>query len=279
MYFLDALKVVKRRWYIVLVGALLTAAAAGVAIKVVPTSYQASGQMVLLLPPEAVEEGKTVNPFINLQAGLTVAATLIASNVSTMDEHEEMKARGFPSEYAVGLNPGAGPLLQVTVTDTDPKTVNATRDEVMRRLNSELKLIQAADKLPERQVIHSREYSVSAQPEVLRGSKLRALAVIGGVGITLTLVVAFALDRFLLRRSTTRRRAGKQKDGGGDPPVSLRNAASDRPRSARHSRLGLEPANARLTTKDEAELPRPRAVNDGSRSPSRRNEISDGRHG
>ena len=53
MYLVDALNVMVRRWYVVLAGVVFLAAGAALVIKFVPTTYQASGQMVLLLPPGA----------------------------------------------------------------------------------------------------------------------------------------------------------------------------------------------------------------------------------
>ena len=57
MYFSDALKVVLRRWRIVVVGFVLMVGAGLFAINVVPTGHQASGQVLLLPPVEPTPVG------------------------------------------------------------------------------------------------------------------------------------------------------------------------------------------------------------------------------
>src|SRR5690349_6583567 len=102
MYFKDFIAVLLRRWRVVLVGAIVTMLAGIGAIFVVPTNYQATGQMLLLLPPQAA--GTTpINPYLNLDPGLTVAASLIAATVSSDATQKEMEAAGFRSKYSIAL--------------------------------------------------------------------------------------------------------------------------------------------------------------------------------
>ena len=72
-----------------------------------------------------------------------------------------------------------------------------TRDEVIRRLRGELLRMQSEVGAPSRQLINMSINSAPEQADPLPGSKIRALAVIGGVGIFLTLFVAFTRDRML----------------------------------------------------------------------------------
>lgn len=91
MYLVDALNVLIRRWYVVLAGVLVLAGGAAAVVTYVPTEHQSSGQMVLLLPPSASGTEKPVNPYLNLQAGLTTAASLVSGAASTKDVEKEMK--------------------------------------------------------------------------------------------------------------------------------------------------------------------------------------------
>lgn len=209
MYFTDVLQALKRRWRVLVVGAVLIAIAAGGAIKFVPTQYEASGQMLLLLPADATGVTTPTNPYINLQSGLVTTASLIASNVSTKDTQRAMKAAGYTSEYAVALSPEGGPLLLITADDTDPKRATATRNEVIKRLTAEIARIQTTENVPPQQLIHPRTFSVTKSGEALPGSKIRALAVIGAGGIILTLIIALAIDRF--RGSDKRRRPSRKE--------------------------------------------------------------------
>jgi hypothetical protein len=197
MDFIDSLRVLGRRWRILLVGAALTLLAAGGAIILVPTNYQSAAQVVLLLPPRASSSKIPTNPYLNLDPGLTLTASLIASSLTTKAAERSVEDAGYTSDYTIGVTPDTGPLLEVSAEDTDPIMAVKTRDEVIRRLRGELLRMQSEAGAPSRQVISMSINSAPQQADPLPGSKIRALAAIGGVGIFLTLVVAFTRDRKL----------------------------------------------------------------------------------
>lgn len=223
MYLIDALSVLVRRWYIVLAGVLALVGGAAAVIAYVPTTYQSSGQMVLLLPPGASGTEEPVNPYLNLQDGLTTAASLVAGAASTKDVQKEMEQAGFDSEYAVAVVPGTGPLISVTAKDSDGTKATATRDAMMVWIDNELRRIQDEVGVPRAQYMVATRSSVSRAPEALPGSKLRALAAVGAVIGLLTLVLTFGMDRLLVRRAA--RRAAAR----GDAPSPAPSSALDMP--------------------------------------------------
>jgi hypothetical protein len=194
MYFTDAVKVLLRRWYVLLVGLLLTGGAAvGVAL-VVPTNYEASGNVLFLLPPDAGDQ--PVNPYLNVPQGLTMSASIVGGVLSTPEMQRDIFDAGSTSEYAVGQEPGTGiPMLYITAADTDPAMAVKTVAEVIRRVDTELERMQTAAGAPSDQRMVTQPFSVTAQAEVVRGAKIRAVAVVGAVGAVLTVLAAFALDR------------------------------------------------------------------------------------
>jgi hypothetical protein len=202
--FIEALRVMRRRWLVTLIGFLLTVSGGLAAVLLVPTNHQASGQLVLLLPPDAVPANGKTNPFLNLDTGLTFAGSLIISSVTTKQTERDMAAAGFTSDYSVAITPGAGPVLTVTVEDDSADRALATRSEVIRRLEVELDQLQPTSRVPRNQLITALPNAVSTVAEPLPGNKLRALAVIGVVGLALTLVVVFLRDRRLRVRAARR---------------------------------------------------------------------------
>ena len=50
---------------------------------------------MLLLPADATGAATPTNPFLNLQPGLTITASLIAGAVSTKETQRDMVATGF----------------------------------------------------------------------------------------------------------------------------------------------------------------------------------------
>ncbi|MEO5853280.1 MAG: hypothetical protein ABIQ15_12275 [Nocardioides sp.] len=218
MYFSDAIGVLLRRWYVVVVGLLLVAGGVAAALVLVPTQYQATAHVLLLLPSQSTGVRNPTNPYLNLQPGLTTTATLIASELGTKSAQRTVAEGGFDSSFAVGVAPDTGPLFVITVEDTDPAMAVATREEVVRQLDVQLSTMQNDMDVPSTQVIFARRNDPPGGAEVLPGSKIRAAAGIVGLGVALTVVAAFLVDR-LARRRASRRQAEDPSSGGADPEV------------------------------------------------------------
>jgi hypothetical protein len=219
VYLVDALTVLVRRWYNVLAGVLVLAGGAAVVVKYVPTTYQASGQMVLLLPPGASGTERPISPWLNLQNGLTTAASLVSGAASTKDVEKEMKDQGHDADYAIAVVPGAGPVISITAKDSNPALATATRDALMAWVDRELRRIQDEVDVPQAQYISATRSSVSSTAEALPGSKLRALAALGAVVGLLTLALTFGIDRLLARRAA-RRASRRVADGSAEDASS-----------------------------------------------------------
>ncbi len=127
MYFSDAARVLLRRWLVVVVGLVLTLGAGIAAVGSVDTRFQASGQVLLLPPSAPAIEGDPVNPYLNLPSALTFSASLIASTVTNLDSVKTLQAAGFNSPYSASVVPGTGPLIVITVEDTDPGAADLDR--------------------------------------------------------------------------------------------------------------------------------------------------------
>jgi hypothetical protein len=229
MYLSDVMGVLLRRWYILLVGLFVMGAATGV-VREMPTNYQASGNVLLLLPP-ASAGGTPVNPYLNVQQGLVVVSSIIGGVVTTPEAARSVYAAGFTSEYSVTQTPGTGiPLLTVSAEDTDGDRAVATVREVIRRINAQLAQMQADVNAPAAQTMYSREFSVTTTPEKVNGDKIRALAVaVASIGL-LTLLSAFGVDRYLRNRKPKKRaaaRASGGSTGSGDVTVESAPPAQD----------------------------------------------------
>lgn len=210
MYFTEALAVLLRRWYVVLLCGLAVVGGLFLAVNEVPTQYQASGEVLLLLPPAATGKGTPSNPYLNLQPGLTTMATITASELNSKPVHREVVEAGFTSDYAIGVSPDTGPLLLVTVKDIDPEEAAATREEVIRRVTQQLDTLQQGLDVPETQRVYSRRSDSSRPAEAVPGAKIRAGAVIGGGGVVATILIVFLVDR--IARRFRRRRTDEQPD-------------------------------------------------------------------
>lgn len=196
MYALDAIKILFRRWYVIVIGLVLAGGMAWAAVVIVPTQYQASANTIFLLSPNVTGVETPTNPYLILDSALTTTAELVASIVTSAEVKDEMAVDGFTSDFSVAVSPErAAPLLFVTAVDINPLTVVNTVYEVIRRIELELARIQEDVGSPADQAIESVTFSASDEAEVLEGSGLRTLLAIGVIGVIATVLAAFGVDR------------------------------------------------------------------------------------
>lgn len=196
MYALDAIKVLVRRWYVIVIGLVLAGGTAWAAVAIVPTQYQASANTIFLLSPNVTGVETPTNPYLILNPAVTTTAELVAGIVTSAAVKDEMADDGFTSDFSVAVSPErAAPLLFVTAVDLDPLTVVNTVYEVIRRIELELARIQEDAGSPEDQAIESVTFSVSNEAEVLEGSGRRTLFAIAFIGVIATVLAAFVVDR------------------------------------------------------------------------------------
>lgn len=252
MYFSDAVGVLLKRWYVVVVGLLLVAGGVAAALVLVPTQYQATAHVLLLLPSQSTGARNPTNPYLNLQPGLTTTATLIASELGTKSAQRTVADGGFDSSFAVGVAPDTGPLLVITVEDTDQAMAVATREEVVRQLDVQLSAMQKDIDVPSTQVIFARRNDPPGGAEVLPGSKIRAAAGILGLGVALTVVAAFLVDRLVRRRAS--RRQPEDPPAGGAPEIPAAPAPTEKEPDRRPAR---EARSIRRPVSKQVREPRP----------------------
>lgn len=248
MYFMDAVRLLLRRWYVAVVGLVLIIGGAAYTANTVPTQYQASGEMLFLLPPDSTGARTPSNPYINLVPGLTTTAALIATEAMTKDVSTQFAADGFTTEYSVALVPSTGPLLTISTTDVDPAKAVAMRDRVMLWLKERLAARQKAVSVPESQSIYTEDTNVGKGAEIVPGDKIRALAGVGGAGMILTLLAAFAIDKLLSRRkSVAELKLAKVEDDEEEQPTPRKTGAKSTGNESATARNGRNAGNDRTS--------------------------------
>jgi len=216
VYFSDLIAVLLRRWRIFVAGFLLAGLASAGVLMYVPAQYQASGNVLILLPAKTAT-GR-INPFLNMQTGLSVAASLVGGVVSTLGTQQEVVASGFTSQYSVGQSPDGVPLLSVSAEDTDPHMAVKTVAEVMRRIDSQLNQMQVDAGAPPNQFMTIKKFSVTPTAQVVHGSKIRALGVsLAVIGLG-TALVAFSVDGARRRKDSRLPSAAEWEPSEGSAP-------------------------------------------------------------
>jgi hypothetical protein len=94
MYLSDMAVLVRRRWYLLLVGVLLTAAV-GVRAAHTPDRYIASEVMVVQPPVSS-----TPNPLTGMYPSLAVTAAVVASRLNSPDARATFRSSGVTGKYS-----------------------------------------------------------------------------------------------------------------------------------------------------------------------------------
>ena len=202
----SALRVLHRRWIVVLVGAAITLGLAGYTYTSAAPSYRASANLLLLLPSDvSVGEGRT-SPFLYLPSELNVLARVVAAAAPSRRVQAELQAQGLTTPYEVGIDP-RNPIITVGVEGPDPDNVLATRTGLVAAIQDELAAVQEEADAPLRQTAGIRVFGAEDTPTELGGSATRGVLAILAAGGLLTLLAAFAIDWLL----TGRRRSGPRR--------------------------------------------------------------------
>ena len=205
-----------RRWYVVLVGLVMTAGLVYVANDAVPPTYSAKGSVLLLPPGASLEDGS--NPLLQL-GGLEQPAALVVAYLAG-DEARQVFAKDFPNTtYDIVLDPlSRGPLVLITVEDPSEDDVMGALNSVLDTLPEALSMLQDQVDAPADSRVTSMPLSVDIEPTTERGDSLRALIAAAGFALVLTLVGAVAFDALATRRRDRRRAAARADET--EPPAA-----------------------------------------------------------
>ncbi|MFJ9832796.1 Wzz/FepE/Etk N-terminal domain-containing protein [Streptomyces sp. NPDC101169] len=190
----EIFRVMRRRWYVLLPGLLLTAAlAAGVAL-VVPVTYQ-SQSTVALLNSQKATVAYDGNPFLSTQTSLTGMADSLARNLNSDGSLRELKSRGAKGTFEAKLADNAqGPLMWLTVTGTDKAAVLSS-DRILTAFAEErLDQFQKQQSVAPKAMIRMTTIVPPQNPVAQTKTRLEYLVMAGALGLVLSLGASFYVE-------------------------------------------------------------------------------------
>ena len=235
MDFWATLRVVTRRWFVVVPAMLLTVLAVLYVFNSVPTQYE-SKAVILLSPPltGATQYSNgyrpdSTNPLLNSGNGLDLTGSLLIEAMRTVEFGHRV---GLPVDGSVDatVNNGTanpelltqGPFVFVQVDARNPvlaqdlvrRMVDAGRDELQAR--------QTSLGAPPSTFVTYNVIVAATEPIRMRGNRIRAAGAAAALGMILCLASAFAADSLLQARSRRRRRTKAEStdaptQAAGDP--------------------------------------------------------------
>lgn len=207
MDFWATILVLVRRWYVALPAFLLAVGGAYLAYSTIPTTYTTTAVLLLtaptsggVVPADPGQPIARVNPLLNFDHGLDVAASMLISAMSTPDMVAELGTAEGDTKYSVtnGTNNleslATGPLVFVEGESRDPEAATAITLTVMARLERELELRQRQVQAPRETYITMSAAVPPTTPVAQQGRKLRSAAAALGLGVIAALCAAFAAE-------------------------------------------------------------------------------------
>lgn len=195
------LRILLRRWYIVVPLLLLSVVGAATVRQGVQPGYTVEA-VAIVLPPnqarvqtDAGVEVRPVNPFLNVSGNTLVAARALSVLGTTAGFRDAIGVDGRAAAYTVTV-PARDPLLTVTVESQDREFALRAADDVLAGLAAELQRQQPLPQ-PESQLTI---LTLSPPSLVLvDNSPLRAGIVTFVVGLLLTLIITVLVEAGLAR--------------------------------------------------------------------------------
>lgn len=198
-----------RRWYVLVVALLLTAAGAYHVVRPVP---QYVGSAVVVLKPPVTQNQP--NQYTNLQPPLAVVSYGVIQQLQSPAGTKELSAAGVHGTYhLVPRNSGTSatpqyliPSLQVQSQASDPAAATTAVSRIIDVYTKHVEALQTARKVPAAARITASTLVAPSAAEV-QGNKSRGLAGVALLGAAGGVLGALWLDRFLTRR-------GRRSDAG-----------------------------------------------------------------
>ncbi|MGC5628595.1 hypothetical protein ACPYO6_10165 [Georgenia sp. Z1344] len=247
----DTIATLLRRWYVLLLGLCLTAAGGWYAYRSIPTTYEATGS--LLLMPSTDTVGAEGNPYLYLN-GMIDARDVLLRRAGSTENYTSVVAEHPGTAYTLGSDPTTqSPIVTVAVEGATPEDALAVMHGALENVEENLDAMQDEVGLPDGQRLGASPLVLADSATASRTAAARLAIVVLGAGGLGTLLVAGLVDGALMRRRERRSAeiepAATDRAVGDGPPVEPLNAVTD-PQAAGAAETG--PAHDGTTAPGEA---------------------------
>lgn len=259
------LRTLLRRWYLVLLGLLLSGALGYAGYALAPPVYEARGTILLLPSKDQMATGGR-NPFLQLN-NLDSISGIVIARLNGDDAINAFEDTHPTAEYVVQPDlTMRGPTIQVIATDETEEgslnVLNLLLDDATRTLLD----VQTEQKVPKPAIVGSMRLVVDSTAEKQTDATVRTAIAAGVAGLLASGILVFAIDGLLLRRRHNQENRGSQP--GRAQPRGRRGAGKnldDEPDNTLQPELpeeidAAEPAPQPAPAKPRTRVSRPRRV-------------------
>ncbi|MGW5363356.1 hypothetical protein [Actinopolymorpha pittospori] len=223
-----ALRVLARRWLVVVPLLVLTALGAAGLYTATGPEYTVTGSMLVLGPNAGQDEatGKR-NPYLDY-GNLAVAAKVVIDVTLTPTTYESL-TRATQTTFELGLDTTtSAPLIGLSVVGPSPDAVLKSAQTVIDFVNTTLRQRQLDAGAPEVTLISTEIVTPPVDVLELNSSRLRLVIAIAGVGVLMSVGGAFLVEAIVRVRARSRRPLRLEAD---EAPTDTSPAVSPAPPS------------------------------------------------
>ena len=208
------LRVLVRRWYVVLPILVITAGAGQQLTKSIKPSYEASGSMILLSPAvrttPGVVEPELRNPYTDLTPALRTTAIAVQRVINEGTASRKLRDQGLQVSFDVAVDDNA-PILTLTTTADKPEQATLAVASLATVLSDELQTMQNTAGAPVDRQITAANLTTAQGASKKNADFYRALATIAAVGLAAAIVGALAIESWFSSPNRRRRLAKRSE--------------------------------------------------------------------
>jgi capsular polysaccharide biosynthesis protein len=200
------LRILVRRWPVVLVMCAVTAAGLAASFRAVPPTYTANSTLLLLMPPWSGADGdrEPTNPYLSFGGSLVTTAQVMVAAMNQDSMVEALQREGARAAFEVQPDPwGESPTLTIVASDKDPNKASVTLGKVVEATKRELASRQETAGAPKELRILAQQVIAPGTPSLVRSAQMRAAAAVGALGLVLTILLAVAVEGFIRNRAAS----------------------------------------------------------------------------
>lgn len=192
MNFVDTLRGLWRRWYVVLPGILIATSLAVGAWTLIPPGYERSSTQLLIPGAASMPEG--ANPYLFL-GGLAPAADVLVRAVGAENVVNDVTAGHEGVQIEVTRDTStAGPVIVIVVTAASDTAAEEVLGRLVDRTDTVLTDLQETENIAVKNRVSVLPITIDSQSFLQQRSRFIVSGAVGLAGLALTLLLAGLID-------------------------------------------------------------------------------------
>jgi uncharacterized protein involved in exopolysaccharide biosynthesis len=202
----EILRLLRRRWAVVVPALVLTVVATVGAYVAIPTKYQSQVQLTMLNAPKITDEaGNYGNPYLAFDTTLSVDVDLLTRNLTSDASAQQLKALGVTESFTAAFaNNALGPFMQLTVSGSDKAHIGQSIGVLINFTQQRWQAIQHATGAPTDSIVGMSLIAPPSAPAPVLKQKIEVVSGVVIIGIVLSLLLAVMVDASIRRRRARR---------------------------------------------------------------------------